>query len=269
MALVVPLLLVTILLCPLSPEAQEYYVTPTPPPNLDCPLDQPCHTLSYYDSNTSSLFNNKDNVSLLFLDGVHSLSTYLVISRVQSPTIAGVNESLDDGNPRASVQFHLLQVIDVSVLTVENINLQQSNLTTSNVKRFISQTAVYEESTISIIAAMEISINNTMFLTGTYFNAFNHSTTMQIANIVSLGALLGFTLFTNNTKISIANCIFGDENGLVITINRDSNITILDSTISNNTVGFVLIYQNNEQNLDLKIGNQVAFLMHQTLLEAL
>ena len=260
-----PLLLVTILLCPLSPEAQEYYVTPTPPPNPDCPLDQPCHTLSYYASNASSLFNNKDNVSLLFLDGVHSLNTSLVISRVQSLTIAGVNESLDDGNPCASIQFDNLQVIDVSVLTVENINLQRSNLTTSNVKRFISQTAVYEESKISIIAATEISINNTMFLTETYFNAFNHSTTMQIANTVSLGTLLGFTLFTNNTKISIANCTFGDENTLVFLINRDSNITILDSRFFNNTVGFALLYQNNEQNLDLKIensqfiGNQVAF----------
>ncbi len=73
MAPVFPLLLVTILLCPLSLEAQEYYVTPTPPPNPDCPLDQPCHTLSYYASNVSSLFydrENRENVYLLFIDGV-------------------------------------------------------------------------------------------------------------------------------------------------------------------------------------------------------
>ncbi len=105
MAPVFPLLLVTILLCPLSPEAQEYYVTPTPPPNPDCSLDQPCHTLSYYASNTPSLFNNTDNVSLLFLDGFHTFNVSLEMYQVHSLTIAGVNELLEVQTSQVVIKY--------------------------------------------------------------------------------------------------------------------------------------------------------------------
>ena len=276
MSPVVPLLLVTILLCPLSPEAQEYYVTPTPPPNPDCPLDQPCHTLSYYASNASSLFNNKENLSLLFMDGVHNLDISLVISQVQSLTIAGVNESLDNGNPRASIQLHLL-VNNVSVFKVENIKLQQTSLIINDVEWFINQNAVYNYSTLSIMSATTkgVLITGSMFLGSLFRSTFNgnHSTTVQIANTVSLGAYLryntfGFTLFTS-TEISIANSTFGNNSfGLLFEVNRASNITILDSAIINNRLGLVIFYQNNQvrqQTLDLKIessqfiGNPVAF----------
>ena len=271
MAPVVPLLLVTILLCPLSPEAQEYYVTPTPPPNPDCPLDQPCHTLSYYDSN-ASLFNNKENLSLLFLDGVHNLDIIsLVISQVRSLTIAGVNESLDNGNPRASIQLRLL-VNNVSVFKVENIKIQQTSMNITDFEWFISQNAVYNHSTLSILSATTqgVLITGSMFLESSFRSTFigNHSTTVQIANTVSLGAYLRYNTFTN-TEISIANSTFGNSRrGLLFEVNRASNITILDSAIINNRLGLVIYYQNNqvhEQTLDLKIetsqfiGNLVAF----------
>ena len=53
--------------------AQEYYVTPTQPPNTACPSGKPCHTLNDYAKNASSLLSRKDNVSLLFLDDNVSL----------------------------------------------------------------------------------------------------------------------------------------------------------------------------------------------------
>ena len=58
----------------------EYYVTPTSPPNTDCP--QPCHTLDYYALNTT-LLSNKENVSLLFLEGRHYLNHDLKISGIK------------------------------------------------------------------------------------------------------------------------------------------------------------------------------------------
>ena len=57
----------------------EYYVTPTSPPNTDCP--QPCYTLDYYALNTT-LLSNKENVSLLFLEGIHYLNHDLEISGI-------------------------------------------------------------------------------------------------------------------------------------------------------------------------------------------
>ena len=56
--------------------AQEYCVTPTQPPNPACPSGKPCHTLNDYAKNSSDLFSGKDDVSLLFLDGLHNLSDY-------------------------------------------------------------------------------------------------------------------------------------------------------------------------------------------------
>ena len=59
----------------------EYYVTPTSPPNTDCP--QPCYTLDYYALNTT-LLSNKENVSLLFLEGLHTSNQTLKISGIKT-----------------------------------------------------------------------------------------------------------------------------------------------------------------------------------------
>ena len=278
MVRVVPLLLVTILLCPLSPEAQKYYVTPTPPPNPDCPLDQPCHTLSYYASNASSLFNDRENVSLLFLDGVHNniMDISLVISRVQSLTIAGVNESLDDKNPRASIQF-TLRMTNVSVLTVNNIQLQ-SDLIICHVEWFICQDTIYENLTVSIFSSTTkgVLITDSTFLRSDIVAHFSgtHSTTVQIANTVSQGSrsmysAFDFTILTN-TEISIVNSTFGNKNyGLVFNVERDTYITITNTTFVNNEFGFYITkenYQGREQTMvvlnietSLFIQNQVSF----------
>ena len=55
-------------------EAVVYYVTPTEPPNPDCP-GQPCQTLDYYFSHKEEYFNSsKINVTMLLLGGEHILS---------------------------------------------------------------------------------------------------------------------------------------------------------------------------------------------------
>ena len=55
-------------------EAVVYYVTPTEPPNPDCP-GQPCQTLNYYFSHKEEYFNSsKINVTMLVLNGQHILS---------------------------------------------------------------------------------------------------------------------------------------------------------------------------------------------------
>ena len=56
-------------------EAVVYYVTPTEPPNPDCP-GQPCQTLEYYFSHKEEYFNiSKINVTILLLGGEHILSS--------------------------------------------------------------------------------------------------------------------------------------------------------------------------------------------------
>ena len=48
-----------------------YYVTPTLPPNPDCPDGFPCHTLEHYFSN-SSFTEQTANLSMAFLTGQHA-----------------------------------------------------------------------------------------------------------------------------------------------------------------------------------------------------
>ena len=59
-------------------ESQMFYVTPISPRNSNC--HQPCNLLDYYAMNPS-LLSNKENVSLIFYDGLHILNHTLEISR--------------------------------------------------------------------------------------------------------------------------------------------------------------------------------------------
>ncbi len=235
---VFPLLLVTILLCPPSPEAQEYYVTPTPPPNPDCPLDQPCHTLSYYASNVLSLFNNRENVSLLFLDGIHELkymTTYQLssppIQQVQSLTIAGVNGLFDNGIPRASIQFNLipLQLKNVSVLEIKNIKLLRVNLNIENVEWFISQNAVYEDSAVSILSAIAKGVH----ITG--LNYVRSSLALNIVNTVCL-----------DSDRYYSACF-------PLRTSTDVHVLITNSTFENNKVGLYLYETVADKKVQLKL----------------
>ena len=63
-----------------SSAAEEYYVSPTPLPNPNCPQGNHCHTLNQYAINSSQFFDNIENIFLLFLDGVHNLTHQLEVS---------------------------------------------------------------------------------------------------------------------------------------------------------------------------------------------
>ena len=57
----------------------EYYVTPTLLPNPNCPQGNHCHTLNQYAVNSSQFFDNVEDISLLFLDGIHNLTHRLEV----------------------------------------------------------------------------------------------------------------------------------------------------------------------------------------------
>ena len=107
--------------------AEEYYVTPTQPPNPACPSGKPCHTLNDYAKNASFLFSGKDDVSLLFLDGIHDLSDSLEITNTTNVTIAGVNVSTIRVDPRIENW-----IISVYIFRMENISLEGFYYNNSN-----------------------------------------------------------------------------------------------------------------------------------------
>ena len=68
------LLFVGFVLTSVPVEAVVYYVTPTKPPNSDCP-GEPCQTLDYYFSHGDKYFSSdKINVTMILLHGKHKLS---------------------------------------------------------------------------------------------------------------------------------------------------------------------------------------------------
>ena len=50
--------------------SNEFYVTPSHPPNPACPTDKPCQTLDEYAVYSDKYFGNESEVSLVFLNGV-------------------------------------------------------------------------------------------------------------------------------------------------------------------------------------------------------
>ena len=104
----------------LTCQAQEYYVTPTTAANPDCPSGKPCHTLSYYASNTS-LFSNKNSISVVFLDGNYTLGTVL-----EEPLLFDVNtlviKSINGTKRNSVLVFSIAMRLYINNLYVENMN---------------------------------------------------------------------------------------------------------------------------------------------------
>ena len=121
------LLLSPLLLC----RAEEFYVTPTGQHDPACPSGKPCHTLNDYAKNSTSLLCGKDNVSLLFLDGMHILTGQnLEISDTMNLTLARVNTSYNIDNPNAKIQLSYkwnVSIGRVMILRMEHLSIINSD----------------------------------------------------------------------------------------------------------------------------------------------
>ena len=77
-------------------EAVVYYVSPTEPPNSDCP-SQPCHTLDYYSCNGENYFSSeKVNVTIVLMQGNHTLQyCEIAIEHLETCKIIGIGSARD------------------------------------------------------------------------------------------------------------------------------------------------------------------------------
>ena len=67
-----------------------YYVKPDQ--STKCP-GQPCETLSYYLDNVNSTVNQHKNVTMVFLNGEHTVNVSIAIATITTPVITMVGES--------------------------------------------------------------------------------------------------------------------------------------------------------------------------------
>ena len=77
-------------------EAVVYYVSPTEPPNSNCP-GQPCHTLENYSCQGESYFSSeKVNVTLILMQGNHTLKNCGIdIKHLETCKIMGVGSACE------------------------------------------------------------------------------------------------------------------------------------------------------------------------------
>ena len=124
MWLFIPLLLLGMggLFLPAASDMNEYYVTPTPGPNPDCPAGKPCHTLYEYARDNSSFFGNQANASLIFLSGVHNLNRSLDIMEMNQLILTGEanleNPEIIVDCEECSIYFNGIQEVNLEGLSL-------------------------------------------------------------------------------------------------------------------------------------------------------
>ena len=201
MSITLLILVAAILFSAHSCKGQEYYVTPTPPPNPACPPDKPCHTLNYYSDNSSFLFTGRENVSLLFLNGLHESSGQsLTIKTVHTLIIAGVNDLFNTDDSQVLIIGISLTTTFTSDITMENIAIHNSSVSWQFLKWLKLQHVIFEHTRMSTFSP-EVNggfINHSKFSFSPLFLLWTFTSTSSTNNS-ALGILKNtFSLIKTN-----------------------------------------------------------------------
>ena len=91
------------------------YVTPTPPPNKDCPYGVSCHTLQHYFSN-KSFTKQRDNLTLVFISGEHT-------GFCEKTTIKSTALNVTGTDGRVTIGCMDIQLTNAAAIYFENVIL--------------------------------------------------------------------------------------------------------------------------------------------------
>ena len=104
--------------------AVVYYVTPSEPPNPNCPNGDPCETLDHYASNITGYFDGNDNVTMMFLSGNHTSTSCFTFS---CPNPSGSCPNLSMVGLRDTIDVEIQLECDFTLSYVKMLTM--SNLT--------------------------------------------------------------------------------------------------------------------------------------------
>ena len=216
--------------------AVEYYVTPQLH-NSECSfLELPCHTIEQYAQSATHFFDKPYDVTLFFLNGVHTLSSYgLEIADKQQLTLA----VYDDLDQKPNVTIKILNGKNISLSNVFRLNIANI-LFSSN----------YDNTKIPIGKTKTISIVNV-------HNFYQHEVLvhkcfMELENVGTTefygsrfyGSLLVFTVDQqpgNENTISIENNFF---NFTTVNVQNIETSQLIDSIEKDSHYGY---FQSNTQ----------------------
>lgn len=234
-------------------EAVEYYVTPTPTPNPECPVDKPCHTIDEYAQRSSEFFNDQASISLLFLNGIHNLTfgsimitdiklfemnslrairgvytnypNFTVSIRimceecnitVQNGDLVKLEHILVISNADYRDQTRTtIRMVNISAVRKNIVALQKCNVVLYNVSNAELLEAEYDQSLLSIIAPSTTSV---IEVSGSKFN----ESKLQLEHSI------GNNLITGYTVLNFTNCIL-QNTGLFTFVFPDPSDNEVDS----------------------------------------
>ena len=254
-------------------EAVVYYVTPTEPPNPDCP-GQPCQTLDYYFSHKEEYFNSsKMNVTMLVLGGRHILSLNHTDKSYCRKSYAHIIKDLE-----MFEMIGLEPARDVVIQLLPDILL--TNITKSYFASLTFSNAAANQTTLNLVGCLKTApADNVTFVTvvnGTIFNGIsifqfatpsvNFNTTVANSRFDNQTWLEVFSQASSNLyhyvrELIVINCTFSKSASLQLTYNS-GNMMILNSTIREGKVIFVLISCNAEISIN---GTVLSFYDYNTL----
>ena len=177
MLLFIPLLLLGMggIFLPAASDMKEYYVTPTPAPNPDCPPGKECHTLYEYARDNSSYFGNQTNATLIFLSGVHNLNRSLYIKEMNQLILTGEKVVSNLENPEVivdcaecNITLYDMQEISIQVLSLSFSTKQFAGFTIEKVNYFTQRnTSINLKTYIIFYRVTSVDIFQSEYINGT------------------------------------------------------------------------------------------------------
>ena len=229
---------------------QEYYVSPIPPPNPNCPSDKPCHTLRYYASNSSTLLSGRENISLIFLEGVHnSVHMTLEISDFTLLTLMGSSEFIFN-NPEVEILNLTAFIANGSSLVVKNFAMHFSQFNVTNVSNVNSYQLLLNGVVSTIIAntVNSISLLKSKLVASQWLLFWGYREPFYLSQDIDIGAVgfvqasvtvptiiisnvevrrkesilsIALALLNSSVGMTIDNCVFFDSFGLLLGIYQE------------------------------------------------
>ena len=229
------------LFLPAASDMNEYYVTPTPGPNPDCPAGKPCHTLYEYARDNSSYFGNQANASLIFLRGVHNLNRSLDIMEMHQLILTGEKAVSNREYPEVVIDCGCetaVNLIDIRELSFEGLSF---NFSIQEFRSFNIKNVTYFKQINTSIHLMQTYMVLQIVASITIFQSENINGHIAIFEYPSTENKV---YITESTLIGLEMSIVGEQSGEVF----------LDTTIEESNVqGSVTI--NSVGHLTLSIGN--------------
>ena len=243
MLLLLQVLLIAISLLPTFCTTEEFFVSPTSPPNPACPSGKPCHTLNEYAQNGKILFGLYENIHLFFLDGTHEMSIGLNLKlfRRHQVVLAGLSAY---SNSSVTVRSMSAQFVNNQMIKFEAINFFMGSMLTFGGCSVAFSQVVYEQYRLDSSQGLNVlKIHNSLFIGSTYSlsndNSFGfgrfyycrmhqNSSNFEMSNSVMSGALINFYLIPTTVSKSITTRMYN----IIITKGR---INIIAATIFKRT----------------------------------